>query len=229
MVLTLLGAIWLLERAQAENRASAAWGSAALLGMSAAFKIVPLALVPVWFFALGWRRAWWTLPVVVAVPVGLAAWYGFPAVPVFGALGRFGRDFPGQRRGVVDRGRVGAAGRGLGAGGGGGDVRSVGGVVAAGLAAGGAVGDGGGVVAQPRGARVVRGVGVAAGGVARGTAARAWFVWSVSVFGYFLLWEVNHDSGRPWEEPLWLRGLIYLPPLAAWVGINARGRDSEAK
>ena len=215
MVLTLLGAIWLLERAEADNRASAAWGSTALLGMSAAFKIVPLALVPVWFFALGWRRAWWTLPVVVAVPVGLAAWYGFPAVPVFGALGRFGRDFRVNDAlwWIVDPWMPP----------GGGWVQ----IVAAGVC--------GGLAVWwrwdwRRGVWWVMGAALLLSPVINawyvvwvlplaawrgGKAARAWFVWSVSVFGYFLLWEVNHDSGRPWEEPLWLRGLVYLPPLVA--------------
>ena len=49
----------------------------------------------------------------------------------------------------------------------------------------------------------------------RGESARAWVVLSISVFGYFLLWDVNHASGRAWEEPIWLRLLIYLPPLIA--------------
>ena len=219
MVLTLLGAIWLLERAVAGNRAAsaAAWGSAGMLGVSAAFKIVPLALVPVWFFALGWRRAWWTLPVVLAVPVGLAAWYGFPAVPVFGALGRFGRDFRVNDAvwWIVD------ASVPVG----GGWVQAVGAGVCGGLA-----------VWWRRDWR--RGVGWVMGAALLlspvvhawyvvwvlplaawrgGTAARVCFVWSVSVFGYFLLWEVNHDSGRPWVEPFWLWGFIYVPPLVAWV------------
>ncbi len=225
MVLTLLGAILLLERATAENRASAAWSSAALLGVSAALKIVPLALVPVWFFALGWRRAWWTLPVAVLVPVGLATWYGFPGVPVFGALGRFGRDFrvndalwwTVDARVPLDGKWVQAAGAGVC-----GALavrwrrdwrRGVWWVMGAAL-----------LLSPVVNAWYV--VWVLPLAVWRGGTARAWFVWSVSVFGYFLLWEVNHDSGRPWTEPLWLRGLVYLPPLAAWAGINARGHTS---
>ena len=49
----------------------------------------------------------------------------------------------------------------------------------------------------------------------RRASARPWVVLSISMFGYFLLWEVNHDSGRPWVEPFWLRLLIYVPPAAA--------------
>ena len=219
MVLTLLGAILLLERATVEKGAWAAWGSAALLGMSAAFKVVPLALVPVWFLRSVGGAAWWTLPIVVAVPVGLAAWYGFPVVPVFAALGRFGRDFRVNDAvwWIVDAWIP--PGGGAGADRGGGGLRRVGGVVAAGLAAGGVVGDGGGAVAQPGGhawyvlwvlpLAVWRG----------GTAARAWFVLSVSMFGYFLLWEVNHDSGRPWAEPLWLRTLILPAAVGGVVAI----------
>ena len=46
---------------------------------------------------------------------------------------------------------------------------------------------------------------------------------SISVFGYFLLWDVNGASGLPWAEPLWLRGLIYLPPLVmlgVWLAVR---------
>ena len=225
MVLTLLGAIWLLERATVENRSSVAWGSAALLGVSAAFKIVPLALVPVWFFALGWRRAWWTLPVVFAVPVGLAAWYGFPAVPVFGALGKFGREF---RVNDAVWWIVGMSG---------GWVQAVGAGMCVGLA----------VWWRRdwrRGTLWVMGAALLLSPVIHawyvvwmlplavwrgGPASRAWFVWSVSVSGYFLLWEVNHDSGQPWEEPFWLRTFIYLPPLVAWAGINVRGHNSKGE
>ena len=57
----------------------------------------------------------------------------------------------------------------------------------------------------------------------RGSPARPWVVLSVSMFGYFLLWDVNHESGRPWMEPFWLRALIYLPPILAlaWTSLCA--------
>jgi hypothetical protein len=59
----------------------------------------------------------------------------------------------------------------------------------------------------------------------RGPAARPWFVLSISLFGYFLLWDVNHWYGIPWLEPLWLRLFIYLPPVVAlgWQCLRARG------
>ena len=60
----------------------------------------------------------------------------------------------------------------------------------------------------------------------RGMGARAWFVFSISTFGYFLLWEVNHASGKPWREPLWLRLAILLPPLVAagWMTLARNER-----
>ena len=169
MVLPLLGAIWLLERAVVENRASAAWGSAALLGVSAAFKIVPLALVPVWWVRAGLAagrggRCRWCWQ----VPVGLAAWStGFRRCRCSGRWdgsgGSSGSTMPcgGSWTRGCRRAGIGCRpwGRGFARGwrcGGDRDWRR-----------GTLVGDGGGVVAQSRDPRLVRGVGAAAGGVAR--------------------------------------------------------------
>ena len=60
----------------------------------------------------------------------------------------------------------------------------------------------------------------------RGENAWAWIVLSMSVFGYFLLWDVNHASGLAWTEPIWLRLLIYLPPLIA-LGWSLAARPSD--
>ena len=235
MLVTLLWAIYLLDRATGEEARVpwCEWGSAALLGVAAAFKVVPLALVPVWGCALGWRRAALVLPTALSIPPLLATLYGFPAVPVFGALGRFARGFrvndpvwwlvdmvraPGEPS-VND------------------PYQAVAVLVCGGLA-----------VWQRRDWR--RGLFWVMGAalllspvlhawyavwllplaVWRGpAAARPWLVLSVSMFGYFLLWEVNHASGRPWQEPLWLRLFIYLPPLVTFLaGINTPARTSTA-
>jgi hypothetical protein len=60
----------------------------------------------------------------------------------------------------------------------------------------------------------------------RGPAARSWFVLSISIFGYFLLWSVNDVPYTPWAEPLWLRLFIYLPPIVALAW--RQGRSSGA-
>ncbi len=222
MVLALVGSVWCLDRlsaqtAREDNNAAPwrvpplAWAGAGLLGISIALKAASVVLLPVWFFALGWRRAVVTLPVAVGLSPALALFYGFPGVPVFGTLARFARGFRVNDAlwWIVD-----PAGRWS-------DAYAP---VVAGVCIGLAVwlrGD------WRRGALWVMGAALLLSpathawyvlwvlplAVWRGDDGRAWVVFSVSVFGYFLLWEVNRASGQSWEEPLWLRGLIYLPPL----------------
>ena len=120
MVVAMMGAVCCLDLlpaspapepgAAAWRTPTMAWISTLLLGIAIAFKAVPAALLPVWFFALGWRRALVTLPVALSLSPLLALLYGFPGVPVFATLGRFARDFPGERRRVV-AGRPGRPGR----------------------------------------------------------------------------------------------------------------------
>ncbi len=185
--------------------------SVGLLGVAIALKAVPVVLLPVWFFALGWRRAVATLPLAVGIAPALALFYGFPGVPVFTALGRFARGFQVNNAiwWIVDpTDRLGGVYGGVAA------------FVCLGLA-----------IWMRRdwqratlwvmGAALLLSPALHAWyvlwilplAVWRGGNARAWVVLSSSVFAYFLLWEVNRDSGRPWEEPFWLRLLIYLPPL----------------
>ncbi len=221
MVLAMMGAIWCLDhhrdssppttRASAWRVPSFVWASAVLLGAAIALKAVPAVLLPVWAFALGWRRALLTLPVTIGLPLAFACLYGFPSVPVFGGLTRFAQGF-----------RVNDAFWWLV------DPKERAGGWYGGIAA---------VVCLAlsiwfrrdwrRGTLWVLGAALLLGpavhawyvlwvlpiAVWRGGDARAWVVFSVTVFGYYLLWEVNHDSGRPWEEPVWLRMVIYLPPL----------------
>ena len=223
MVLAMMGAVWCLDRvpvpAARESGAPGwqvpppGWASAGLLGIAIALKAVPVVLLPVWFFALGWRRAIVALPLAVSITPALALLYGFPGVPVFGALGRFARGFQVNNAlwWVVDpANRLGA----------------IYGIVAALVCL---------VLAfwlrrdWRRATLWVPGAALLLSpalhawyvlwvlplAVWWGKDARAWVVLSISVFGYFLLWEVNRASGRPWEEPIWLRLLIYLPPLLA--------------
>ena len=223
MVLAVMGAVWCLDRSAVEPARKSgpagwqvpplAWASAGLLGIAMAFKAVPVVLLPVWFFALGWRRALVTLPLAVGIAPGLALRYGFPTVPVFGALEHFARGFQVNDAvwWIVD-----PAGR----------LGGLYGFAAATVCFALAVWlrrDWRRATFWVMGAALLLSPAVHAWyvlwvlplAVWREEGARAWIVFSVSVSGYFLLWDVNHASGRPWEEPLWLRLLIYLPPLIA--------------
>ena len=229
MVLALLGAVWALDRCgraddsgQAPGRPGRCWVSVLLLGLAIAIKIAPLALLPVWAVAVrSWRRAAVLLPAAV-IPLAVSACaYGFPGTPVFATLRRFGGAFR-----VNDPVWWLAEAVGL--------PNPAGSNVPYGICA----------LAVclalayrfrhdwRRGLFWVWGAALLLSPVVhawyvvwvlplaawRGPAARAWFVFSVSTFGYFLLWEVNHASGKPWREPLWLRLVILLPPLLflAW-------------
>ena len=190
-----------------------------LLGLAVAIKIAPLALLPVWVFARGsWRSVAMFLPVTFA-PLAISAFaYGFPGVPVFSTLRQFGLSF-----------RVNDSVWWLF------DAMGWSGLSGSNALLGGCA-----LVAcvalawwfrrdWRRGLLWVWGSAFLLSPVVhawyvvwvlplaawRGRGARAWFVFSISMFGYFLLWEVNHASGKPWQEPLWLRLAILLPPLVA--------------
>ena len=239
MILALLGAVWALEASlrgtitpvrgvSFDATPSLLWLSVLLLGVAAGIKIVPLALFPVWAFTVGsWRRALGLFPVFMAPLAASAIAYGFPRVPVFSNLRQFGNRFrvndPIWSALETVTGSHGLANnaiyewitvfaclflafrfrrdwrRGL-------------------LWVWGTV-----LLLSPvvHAWYVVWVLPVAAW---RGPGARPWFILSVSIFGYFLLWEINHESGRPWEEPPWLRGLIYLPPAVAAATAMVIGR-----
>ena len=221
MVLSMMGAVWSLDRLpeppSPTSRVSLwwvpppAWISVFLFGISIALKTVPAVLLPVWFFALGWRRGLLALPVATGVSPALALLYGFPSVPVFGSLAHFARDFrvndalwwlvdPGDRLDEF-QGWVAI-------------------IVCLTLAVcfrrdwrRGMLWTLGAALSLSPSVHAWYAVWILPLAVWR--EAKAWVVFSISVFGYYLLWEVNHASGQPWEEPLWLRLLIYLPPLIA--------------
>ena len=245
MILALLGAIWALDGcvgppANPGNPrvttgiSKAYWLSALMLGVAIAIKIAPLALLPVWMLAFPSRRSVLVLLPVVFAPLGISALlYGFPRAPVFSTLREFGASFRVNDPfwWIVD-----AVGR----------SHPPGNNVLCGIF--GALT----CVALAywfrhdwrRGLLWVWGAALLLSPVVhawylvwilplaawRGPDARAWFVFSISIFGYFLLWEVNHASGKPWVEPVWLRLVILLPPLAylfgtKWVGHTGRTMD----
>lgn len=223
MVLAMMGAVWCLDRlpVQAARESDASiwkvpplvWASAGLLGVAIALKVVPVVLLPVWFFTLGWRRAVVVLPLAVGIAPALALLYGFPGVPVFGALGHFASGFQVNNAFwwfIDPMNRLGRFYVLV--------TASVCLVLAFWLRR-----DWRRATLWVMGAALLLSPALHAWyvlwvlplAVWRGENARAWVVLSISVFGYFLLWEVNHASGRSWDEPIWLRLLIYLPPLVA--------------
>ena len=82
MLLTLTAAVLALHRATLADgdRLAYAWTfiSTACLGLAIAFKLIPIFLLPVWFFALRRRAA--TLLLSIAIPAALSIPYGGPSV-----------------------------------------------------------------------------------------------------------------------------------------------------
>ena len=82
MLLPLTAAVLALDRATAASAIRPAWSwallSTACLGLAIACKLIPIFLLPVWFFALRRRAA--ALLLSVALPLVLALPYGGPAV-----------------------------------------------------------------------------------------------------------------------------------------------------
>ena len=238
MTLALLGAIWALGgdvgltvplRSKWVSSGESGWCclSALFLGAAIAIKIAPLALLPVWMLALQtWRRIVVLLPVAFAPLVISALIYGYPAIPVFSTLTQFGTSFRVNDPFWWIIEAVGWS-------------NPSGSNVPCGVCALFTCGAlafwlrhdwrrglfwvwGAALLLSP----VVHAwyvVWVLPLAAWRGVGARAWFVFSISTFGYFLLWDVNHASGRPWEEPLWLRLLILLPPLIYLAGTKLIG------
>ena len=233
MLLALLGAIRALDaccrappRADENGRVPGHpglyWVSGLLLGVAIAIKIAPLALWPVWAFAVrSWRRAAVLLPVSM-IPLAVSAFaYGFPGTPVFATLRQFGGGFRVNDPvwWLVEAARGSSPS--------GNNVPYGGCALVSCLAlAYGFRHDWRRGLLWVWGAALLLSPVVHAWYVVwmlplaawRGPRARAWFVFSVSTFGYFLLWEVNHASGKPWREPLWLRRVILLPPLLFLAG-----------
>ncbi len=246
MILALLGAVCTLDEclrarmpfsggSDPPGASNLYWASAGLLGLAVALKIAPLALVPVWAFAVhSWHRVTGLLALTIGPLAVSALAYGYPATPVFAPLRQFGNGFrvndpvwwlveamvwpnPSGSNGFY-------GGCAL--------------VVCLALACWFRNDWRRGLFWVWSAALLLSPV-VHAWYVVwvlplaawRGADARAWFVFSISTFGYFLLWEVNHASGKAWQEPLWLRLAILLPPLLAltWRKIVRRLNDGAGK
>ncbi len=204
------------------------WLSGLLLGLAIAWKLVPLALLPVWAFAGGsWRRALGVIPLTLAPLMVSALAYGFPGIRVFATLQQFGNSFrvndpvwwlaeaAGWRNPSGSNALYGGCAL----------------VICVALASWFRHDWRRGILWVMGAALLLSPVvhawyllWVLPVAVWRG--ARAWFVFSISMFGYYLLWEVNHASGQPWQEPFWLRLVILLPPVVAtvWMAVVDRRR-----
>jgi alpha-1,6-mannosyltransferase len=91
MVLTMLGAVLLIERTRTTEDSGRKWllacAGAIALGLAISLKLVPVLLLPLCVFALGLRAV--ALLLSVAIPALLATCYGFPHIPIWNSLGRF--------------------------------------------------------------------------------------------------------------------------------------------
>lgn len=211
MVLPLVGAAWLLERGLRANSARLLALSSLLLGLSIAIKIAPIVLVPVWFFALGWRRAGLLVPTLLPLPL-LALLYGWPVFDIFASSREFARVvrtndaiwWLSERfvwANVAQKNDV---------------YQLIAAVVCGGLA----------IVLRRDWSRAVLWVlgallllspalhpwyltWILPFAALGGLRSRGWMVLSVTIFLYFLLWT----QPLPWQEPIWLRLAIFLPPL----------------
>jgi len=91
MVLPMLAGILYLVRFEAATTSRSKWehalSAAALIGIAISIKLIPLLLLPLCVFALGFRAI--TLLVSLAIPAFLSLLYGFPGLPIWDSLSRF--------------------------------------------------------------------------------------------------------------------------------------------
>ena len=219
LVLPLVGAALLLDRGLRANSPRLLALSSFLLGLAIAIKLAPIVLVPVWFFALGWRRAALLAPALLPLPL-LALLYGWPAVDIFASAREFGRVartndavwWLSERflwPNVAQKN----------------DVYNLLAACACALLAIRFWSDWRRAVLWVLGAVLLLSPALhpwyltwilpfAAVG---GRRARGWLVLSVTIFLYFLLWT----QPLPWQEPTWLRLAIFVPPLLYAIVIRA--------
>ena len=91
MILPMLTGVFLFTRSQAATEPSAQWRYAILgavaMGLAISFKLIPVLLLPVCVFVLGWRTL--ALGISLAIPMALSLPFGFPHVAIWNSLGRF--------------------------------------------------------------------------------------------------------------------------------------------
>ncbi|MBA3963512.1 MAG: DUF2029 domain-containing protein [Chthoniobacterales bacterium] len=217
MILPMLAGIWCFVRSRDAAEEEDKWRYAILgavaLGLAISVKLIPLILLPVCVFALG-RRAW-ALAISLVIPALLSLPFGFPRVPIWQSLGRFiyvtrlndvfwwlieDTVWPNTHQKNYSY-----------------NVVILLAVLVVSLF----------FIRNWKGGLLwVMGTALVLSPVlhpwyltwilpfAAWRRVEAWMVFSVSIFAYYLFWDERLFL-LPWHSPLWLRGLILIPPLLA--------------
>jgi alpha-1,6-mannosyltransferase len=219
MVLPMLGGVLLLMRFERAEDDRTRWmlaiGAAALFGIAISVKLIPVLLLPLCVFALRSRAV--ALALALAIPAVLSLWYGWPGVAIWDTLRSFAHVtrlndlfwwiveetvWPNPRQKNYRYNVV---------------------IIA--------------VVCLvsllfwrnwKRGMFWVLGVALILTPVlhpwyltwilpfAAWRRVLPWQVLSVTLFAYFLFWNERLFL-LPWRSEMWLRGIIMIPPLVAWL------------
>lgn len=227
MILPMLGGILCLTRHESAQIPRAKWllafASATLFGLAISMKLIPLLLLPLCVFALGFRAL--ALLVSLAIPALLSMLYGFPQLPIWNSLRSFAyvtrlndlfwwlieeTVWPNPRQKNYHYNVI---------------IVSV--VLVLSLLF---------FRNWRRGMLCVLGAALILTPVlhpwyctwilplAAWRRVEPWFVLSVTLFAYFLFWN-ERLFALPWHSELWLRGIIIVPPLIATLFFLARKRE----
>ncbi|MGI9086188.1 MAG: hypothetical protein ACR2HH_00360 [Chthoniobacterales bacterium] len=229
MILPMIAGILLLTRIPAAAHSQRKWllalAAAALFGIAISIKFIPILLLPLCLFALGYRAI--TLLVSLTLPALLAMLYGFPQIRIWESLDRFAyvtrlndlfwwlieeTVWPNPRQKNYHY-----------------NVVIVIAVLGVSLLF---------VRNWRRGLLWVLGIALILSPVlhpwyltwilpfAAWRRADPWQMLSVTIFSYYLFWN-ERLFALPWHSELWLRGIIIIPPLIAALFYLAREREPE--
>lgn len=226
MILPMLAGILFLVRQEETNDSGLKWSfaliAAALFGLAISLKLIPLLLLPLCLFALGWRA--FALAFSVIIPAVLSLIYGYPQIDLWKSLGDFASVsrlndlfwwiieetyWPNYRQENYHYNVI---------------IISV--VLALSI-----------LFSRNwrRGMLWVLGAALILSPVlhpwyltwilplAAWRYAQPWQMLSVTLFTYYLFWN-ERLFALPWHAELWMRGIIILPPLVAMVGYLVRER-----
>lgn len=230
MILPMLAGVFYLTKFETATASRTKWllafAASVLFGLAISVKLIPLLLLPLCVFALGFRAI--TLAVSVAIPALLSILYGFPHVRIWESLNRFAHVtrlndlfwwiieetvWPNPRQKNYHY-----------------NVVIVVAVVIVSLLF---------FRNWRRGMLWVLGIALILTPVlhpwycvwilplAAWRRTDPWQVLSITLFAYFLFWNERLFS-LPWHSELWLRGIITVPPLIATLFFISHKRDAVA-